>query len=445
MQHLHGGDVQAVFERRADGHVSVVSIARVARLVSAESGWRIENYAGTRPSGGFNRGGIDRQRLERTAGLTAQLGRTVQSAAGDVFASADNGTHCSAARVHRGGCSLHGRAVLVISGKDIRQVLLVHDALHVRVKRRVDAVAARKQRFGAHVQPGFGLIQHGIDEPAVICLHLRRAAGGQFLRHCRVVFRLCQHIFLQHDGQNVLPALAVALRRGLQAVRGWRFDGSSEGGCLRRGQLRRINAERDFCRRLHAVCALSEVDEIQVHVQNLVFRVLLFQLQREVNFLQLARNRLLAGQVGELNQLLGDGGCALTERAVADVGEHGADDARDVKARMLVEAQILRSKERIYDVRGQTRRVDDRTVLLADKRGDVIAVLIVNGAGLGKRREAGRVKRLPIRHGKRLIRPNRAAEQQHQQNCPNRRKHPMPFFLHACHASHISLSILPRK
>ena len=107
--------------------------------------------------------------------------------------------------------------------------------------------------------------------------------------------------------------------------------------------------------------------EIQVHVQNLVFRVLLFQLQREVNFLQLAGNRLLTGQVGELNQLLGNGGCALTERAVADVGEHGADDARDVKARMLVEAQILRSKERIHDVRGQTRRVDDRAVLLADK------------------------------------------------------------------------------
>ena len=71
--------------------------------------------------------------------------------------------------------------------------------------------------------------------------------------------------------------------------------------------------------------------------------------------------------MGELNQLLGNGGCALTECAVADVGEHSADDARDVKARMLVEAQILRGKERIYDVRGQTRRVDDRAVLLADK------------------------------------------------------------------------------
>ena len=71
--------------------------------------------------------------------------------------------------------------------------------------------------------------------------------------------------------------------------------------------------------------------------------------------------------MGIFDELLGNGGCALTERAVADVGEHGADDARDVKARMLVEAQILRSKERIYDVRGQTRRVDDGAVLLADK------------------------------------------------------------------------------
>ena len=47
------------------------------------------------------------------------------------------------------------------------------------------------------------------------------------------------------------------------------------------------------------------------------------------------------------------------------------------QGRMLVEAQILRSKERIHDVRGQTRLVDDGAVLLADKRGDVIAVLIV--------------------------------------------------------------------
>jgi len=144
------------------------------------------------------------------------------------------------------------------------------------------------------------------------------------------------------------------------------LSGSGEGGCLRRGQLRRINAERDFCRRLHAVCALSEVDEIQVHVQNLVFRVLLFQLQREVNFLQLAGNRLLTGQVGELNQLLGNGGCTLTERAVADVGEHSADDARDVKARMLVEAQI--DPSRLTSLA--------QTGAIHDKNGDYVTSLV---------------------------------------------------------------------
>lgn len=68
LQYLHRGDVQAVLERRADGDVAVVGVARVARPVAVEIGRFVEDDAGAGPPGVLDR------RAYTASGLRAEPG-----------------------------------------------------------------------------------------------------------------------------------------------------------------------------------------------------------------------------------------------------------------------------------------------------------------------------------------------------------------------------------
>ncbi|MDQ1685749.1 MAG: hypothetical protein QOC82_2486, partial [Frankiaceae bacterium] len=78
---------------------------------------------------------------------------------------------------------------------------------------------------------------------------------------------------------------------------------------------------------LDAVRTSSEVDRVEVVAQNLVFRLLLRQLDRDDDFFKFSRERPLLGQVGVLHVLLGDRRPALLAAAAEQVVQRGPRDA----------------------------------------------------------------------------------------------------------------------
>ena len=205
---------------------------------------------------------------------------------------------------------------------------------------------------------------------------------------------------MQHGGKDIVPPLPVGLGPGLDGIGGRGFDGGGQAGGLGGGEILRVHAEGHLCRSLDAVGALAEVDEVQVHLQDLVLGVVVLDLQSQPDLLQLAGDGLLAGEVGELCQLLGDGAGSLGEAAGAQVAHQRAEDAGHVEAGMLVEAQILRRQEGVHHMVGEGVHGDDGAVLLAHQGGDVRAVLVVDGAGLGQARQPGGIEPLPGGHVK---------------------------------------------
>ena len=92
---------------------------------------------------------------------------------------------------------------------------------------------------------------------------------------------------------------------------------------------------------------MPEVDRVQIGGQDLILRPLLLELPRERRLEELAADRLLAGQVGVLDELLGDRRAALHRTVVRDVGPERARHAADVDAAVLVEALVLDGDDRV--------------------------------------------------------------------------------------------------
>ena len=144
----------------------------------------------------------------------------------------------------------------------------------------------------------------------------------------------------------------------------------------------------------------------------------MFHLQGKPYFFQLAGDGFLAGKVGELHQLLGDGTGSLTIAAGSQVADHRTEDARQVKAGVLVKAQILRRQEGVFHMVGEGRKGDDGAVFRAHEGGDILPVPVVDRAGLGQVGQTLGVKALPgshveIDHGK----SRQPKEHEDQSNC----------------------------
>ena len=115
---------------------------------------------------------------------------------------------------------------------------------------------------------------------------------------------------------------------------------------------------------LDAVCAVAEVDRVEVHVQDLLLREHLLHLDGDVRLAHLALERhvkLLVREDRVSHQLLGNGGGTLG--AAAQLHGDRAQDALRVNAVMLVEADVLRVDDRLQGVVGDLARIDAATVL----------------------------------------------------------------------------------
>ena len=137
-------------------------------------------------------------------------------------------------------------------------------------------------------------------------------------------------------------------------------------GVVERGQLgergeRRRFRDVELARRLpkvhlrrllHAARAGAQVDLVQVQLQDRVLGEVVLDLHRHARLFQLARERLLAGNLlredvaGELH---GDGGEPLRPAEGEQVRLDGAEDAQEVDPVMRIEALVFGRDERLAD------------------------------------------------------------------------------------------------
>ena len=134
---------------------------------------------------------------------------------------------------------------------------------------------------------------------------------------------------------------------------------------LGHGQLAHLLAEIGLCRGIDAVGPAAEVDNVEIHLQDLFARVVIGEAQRAEDLKHLAADRdlILAGQV--FDHLLGQRrGAARAVRAAQHV-KHGLRRALPVHAVVLEKAFVLDRHQRLPDIVRDIGKLYQRAVLRA--------------------------------------------------------------------------------
>ena len=148
--------------------------------------------------------------------------------------------------------------------------------------------------------------------------------------------------------------------------------------------------------RLDAVGTFPEVDLVQIHREDFVLGVLVFQLFGQEGFLNFPGQCPLLGQEGVLGQLLRNRTAAL-HVVPQDVAHEGAQGAAVIDAAMFIEPIVFNGNERIPDlfrnlveldgnpVFRRCRRVHDFPLAVVEL-GDGIWYQTIFQGGVGKLR-----------------------------------------------------------
>ena len=131
---------------------------------------------------------------------------------------------------------------------------------------------------------------------------------------------------LHHAVEDVVVALLQLEEVGIGVVAAGRSDDGRQRCGLTEGQLVGRNPVVGLGRRLDAVGAASEVDGVEVVLEDLVLGHRGIELEGQDELLDLARERAVLGEESVLRVLLGDRRATL-ETAALDVVPDGANDA----------------------------------------------------------------------------------------------------------------------
>ena len=383
--------------KRDVAHALVAVVLAVVVLLAGdlpgEGGVAVDDDVGVHPHAD---GGGEGERLEGRAGLAAvdgvvEVGRDLLSVGvlvdAVVIAPADHGLDEAGLGIDDGHADVEVE-VLARGGRvavDVRDRGTLGDGLDVGVDGGLDGQAALEK----HVR-GELLLQERLDvvDEVRLGVHGDARVGDlgdverEGLRQCRVVLLLRDGLAAQHVAQDLVSALDGDLGVDGGVVVGGRVGQADEQGGLGEGEVARVLGEVRLGGGLDAVGAVTVVDAVEVHHQDLVLGVDLLHLQGDERLADLALDglvELLLGEDGVAHELLGDGRGALG--AARELRQHGATDADDVDAGMLVEALVLDVHGALEDPRGDLVRRDARAVL-DEERGDLVIGGIQDVGGL---------------------------------------------------------------
>ena len=199
-------------------------------------------------------------------------------------------------------------------------------------------------------------------------------------------------------------------------VGGGGLDDARQQRALGDRQLRGGLVEVHSRRRLDAVGAVAEVDGVQIGLQNLPLVHHLLQLERQHHLLRLPRQGFRAGQVGQLDELLGDGGRALGKAHRPQVLPKCPEDPVQVHAVVTVEAQVLRGDEGLLHLLRHRLQRHPLAPGLPRQRAHRVTVAVEHLRG--PRRSADPVEVQPLPVGK-VQRPQQRRQQRRDE--PQRR------------------------
>ena len=174
----------------------------------------------------------------------------------------------------------------------------------------------------------------------------------------------------EHAVEHHIAALRAVLGIVDRVVVRWRLGDAHKRRRLRNGELACMLREVSLRCRLDAIGARAVVDRVQVHEQDIVFRVLLLELDRDIRLANLALDRdvvHLRRKNRVAHELLRDGGCAF-QVAAHEVVHQGAADAPRVDRTMGVEALVLRSNRALEHVIADLADFDRVAVLQLELR-----------------------------------------------------------------------------
>ena len=376
--------------QRHNAAVARVGVHRPNASAEHFNGIVVDNARG-RDDAGVQRGRINAQGLDGRTALTHN-GRIVEQEPPLALAhAARNGDDVARRVVDDRRAGLEQLAL----GRGVVQVIAVgvnalHDRLHFGIDRAVDGVAAGVEQIlcdrliisELFVHIGDDVVEHALNKVGVIL----RARGGihpacnprrrnktrvpgedERFGLCLLVLFVADLAKLVHLIKNgelallVLLAVPVAARRII-------FIGelrdADDGRRLRDAQLTNGLAEVALRRGLNTAAAVAEVDEVQVRLENFVFRVVLLEAQRTEDLCHLAlySHLVVAGHV--LHDLLGNRRAAAGRRA-GELAENGFRRALPVHAVVAFKALVLNGDERVPHMLGDLVDTHERAVLYA--------------------------------------------------------------------------------
>ena len=190
------------------------------------------------------------------------------------------------------------------------------------------------------------------------------------LRHGGIVGGLIDLLLTEHlaqDGQLPLPVVLTGPVAEQRIIHGGIVGDADETGTLRQRQVLHILVEVHPGSRLHAVALLSQIDGVEIHLQDLGLGVILLQRQRPIDLrdLPLHRPLIVAGDV--FQQLLGDGGAALCAAAGQGTG-NGPQGPLPVHPVVGLEALVLDGDGGLLQILGDVPDIHPDAVFIAEQR-----------------------------------------------------------------------------
>ncbi len=411
--HLREDGVDGIVHRPLDGDLPVAPVVLVLRgepdlgaVVDDRPLARavVDRARPDRPAvlglGVLLQGGGQDDRLEGGGGLVVRAGRVVDVVPQVVLAAVHRDDRARL-RVHGGGAGLDVRVHRPLLRVQLAVQLPLDGLLQGRLLLLVDVqgdgpaplVDHRLRRFQV-IGGALGdqlLLQRGVGRlHQVAGLALQAGVVLGLLRHRErhgVALALAQPALLDHVVEDVVPAgphqplALVAGDRPVVLVR--RLEQRGEVGALLDGEVLRVDLVVGLGGGLDAVGAAAVVAGVDVAGQDVVLGLLPVQLQRDDQFLQLARDGLFLRQVVVLDVLLGDGGTTLGALA-GDRVQQAAGGALQVDTGVLVEGLVLGGDEGLLDGLGDLAQVHDLAVAVTCAGQErAVAVLVDVALPLG--------------------------------------------------------------
>ena len=250
--------------------------------------------------------------------------------------------------------------------------LLIHNRLDLRILGRLDGQTAVVDQtislLGGIALHLLQILDHLFNRGVHIIGIDRRGAGALIRRLDPLVYVILQSLVIllladmllsEHGVQDPLAALRVVIRVADGIILAGVLSNGRDSRRLRDGQIADVLIKIPVGRRLDAQGILSQVDGVQVSLQDLLLGHDLLQLNRQILLLKLTfhllHERILAHEIEDavFQQLLGDGAGALGLLEAAGHHSHArAQDTPQVNAVVLVETLVLNIDERPLDILG---------------------------------------------------------------------------------------------